>query len=70
MPTKSLLVRLGPATTLDYRQFVTNDKWQFYDRELFETSFYPSAGALVDINRDGRNEYIFSLTVYPLKKFL
>jgi len=68
MPTKSLLVRLGPATTLDYRQFVTNDKWQFYDRELFETSFYPSAGALVDINRDGRNEYIFSLTVYPFKK--
>jgi hypothetical protein len=50
---------------LDYRGFKTNQKWKFYDKEFLGSSFYPGPVLPVDLNDDGRYEYIFSINIYP-----
>jgi len=68
MPIQPLSTNKLGVTNLDYRPYATTEKWQFYDRVLEQTSFYPSAGTLADLNNDGQFEYIFTLTVYPFKQ--
>jgi hypothetical protein len=49
-------VVLGPEITLDFSQ---------YAKDGIHTTYYLRSGVIADLNDDGKNEYVFSVSPYP-----